>query len=114
MKETPEALLDAADRFAEATRRPYQVEYVLLGQTNDTPRHASALAELLKGRRAHVSAIRWNPVPGMPFARPSDADAEAFVATLRDAGVSAQLRRTVGGEATAACGQLRSARGASR
>lgn len=110
-KETPEALLDAADRFVESTGRPYQVEYVLLGENNESERHARALAALLRGRRAHVSAIRWNPVPGMPFQRPSDAAATAFIGTLRDAGISAQLRRTVGGEKTAACGQLRSARG---
>jgi 23S rRNA (adenine2503-C2)-methyltransferase len=106
----PAALLDAADRYAVATRRPYQVEYVLLAGVNDGPAEASALAALLAGRRAHVSAIRWNAVAGMPFGTPTAEAATSFVATLRAAGISATLRRTVGGEATAACGQLRAAR----
>lgn len=109
-KADPVDLLDAADRFAARTRRPYQVEYVLLGGVNDQPEHARRLASLLAGRRAHVSAIRWNAVEGMEYRTPEDGAAEGFVETLREAGVSAQLRRTVGGEATAACGQLRARR----
>lgn len=110
-KQRPDALLDAADRFSAATRTPYQVEYVLLGGENDAPEDAERLAALLDGRRAHVSVIAWNCVPGMPFESPSQSRAEAFVETLRAGGASATLRRTVGGEATAACGQLRASAG---
>ena len=102
----PIALLDAADRFAARHRRPYQVEYVLLGGVNDSLGHGLELAEALAGRRAHVSLIAWNAVPGMAFVPPREEDARAFVDVLRDAKVSTNLRRTVGGEAVAACGQL--------
>lgn len=103
----PVDLLDAADRFAVKTRKPYQVEYVLLGGVNDSHADAESLAELLRGRRVHVSLIRWNPVEGMPFRTPSMERAREFVDVLRDGGVSTNLRRTMGGESTAACGQLR-------
>jgi len=107
----PAELLDACDAHSTATGgRPYQVEYVLLGGVNDAPAHAAALSDLLHGRRAHVSLIAWNAVPGLPFAAPSPPRAAAFLATLRRAGVSAALRRTLGAPATAACGQLRASR----
>ena len=106
----PTDLLDAADRFSVKTRRPYQVEYVLLGGVNDARADAEALGRLLDGRRVHVSLIRWNPVAGMAFETPPMERAREFVDVLRDAGVSTNLRRTMGGESTAACGQLRAGR----
>lgn len=106
----PLALLAAADAHAAATRRPYQVEYVLLGGVNDGAEHARDLAAALQGRRAHVSLIPWNRVDEQPFDAPSPDAATSFVDTLRAAGISATLRRTVGAAAHAACGQLRNSR----
>jgi len=103
----PLDLLAAADAHAVATRRPYQVEYVLLGGVNDSTAQARDLAAALHGRRAHVSLIPWNPVAEQSFAPPVPGAAAEFLAVLRAAGVSAVLRRTVGSEAHAACGQLR-------
>lgn len=103
----PLALLAAADAHAAATGRPYQVEYVLLGGINDAATQAQDLARALRGRRAHVSLIPWNPVAEQGFAAPGEDAREIFLAKLREAGVSAVLRRTVGGDAHAACGQLR-------
>lgn len=108
-KVDPGALLDAADRFVAATGRAYQVEYVLLAGLNDAPADAEALATLMHGRRAHVSVIRWNAVAGMPFVTPDVERTYGFLRVLHDRGVSARLRRTVGSESTAACGQLRGA-----
>jgi len=103
----PLELLAAADRFQAATGRFYQVEYVLLGGVNDSRADARELARALKGRRAHASLIGWNPVPGMAFEPPTPETVRAFLEVLREEGVSCTLRRTVGAEATAACGQLR-------
>ncbi len=103
----PLSLLDAADRFRATTGRSYQVEYVLLGGVNDGRADARELARALRGRRGHVSLIAWNPVPGMPFERPSQAAIRAFLEVLHEEGTSVTLRKTVGEEATAACGQLR-------
>lgn len=106
-KVDPADLLAAADRYAAASGRAYQVEYVLIGGVNDSPRQAAEFAEALQGRRAHVSLIPWNTVPGMDFESPADGHAAKFAATLHQAGVSVRLRNTVGGSAQAACGQLR-------
>lgn len=103
----PSSLLDAADAYAEASGRAYQVEYVLLGGRNDSAEQAHDLAEALQGRRAHVSLIPWNAVDEVDYASPAPGAAEAFRDTLRRAGVSVVLRRTLGGSADAACGQLR-------
>ncbi len=107
---SPASLVEAADRFSERMRRPYQVEYVLLRGVNDSSADAAALARLLVGRWCHVSVIRWNPVEGMDFDPPSREAARAFVARLHSSDVSARLRTTVGGDTTAACGQLRAGR----
>lgn len=103
----PVDLLNAADAYTASSRRPYQVEYVLLGGRNDSVAQAKALADALQGRRAHVSLIPWNAVDEVDYASPVPGAAEAFRDTLRAAGVSVVLRRTLGGSADAACGQLR-------
>jgi len=103
----PEKLLEAADAWVAATGRSYQVEYVLLGGVNDSRADARALARALRGRRAHVSLLAWNPVPDLPFQVPAQARVRAFLEVLHEEGTSCTLRRTVGAESTAACGQLR-------
>lgn len=103
----PTELLDAADDHARVTGRPYQVEYVLLGGVNDSMKQAADLACALQGRRAHVSLIPWNTVGEVGFQSPARGGAEAFRDRLRSEGISVVLRRTLGGSADAACGQLR-------
>lgn len=103
----PRSLLEAADAFYRRTGRSYQVEVVLLAGLNDSRADARELARALRGRRAHLSLIAWNPVPGLPFERPSQAAVRAFLEVLHEEGTSCTLRRTVGGAAEAACGQLR-------
>ena len=78
----PSELLDAADRFSAQTRRPYQVEYVLLGGINDVRADGKALGKLPHRRRVHVSLNRWNPVAGMPFETPPMELAREFVDVL--------------------------------
>lgn len=99
--------LDEADALFAATGREYTVEYVLLDGVNDAPEQARALGALLRRRRCHVNLIPWNPVAGMAFHRPPRERQEGFARALRDAGVSVTLRRSLGREADAACGQLR-------
>lgn len=103
----PRELLEAADRYQARTRRAYQVEYVLLQGVNDSRADAREMARALRGRRAHLSLIPWNPVAGMPFETPAQDRVRAFLEVLHDEEVSCTLRRTVGAEAHAACGQLR-------
>ncbi len=101
------AVMEAADDYFRATGRRVTYEYVMLGGVNDRPRHATALGRLLKGRKAHVNLIPYNPVAGLPFVRPEPEDVRRFQATVQDFGVAVTVRRTKGRAIDAACGQLR-------
>ena len=88
---------------------PITVEYVLLAGWNDAPHDAVALARLIRGLRAKVNAIPFNPDPNLPpwMKRPTDAAIDHFVDTLVRNGVAGTVRRSKGREIAAACGQLR-------
>jgi 23S rRNA (adenine2503-C2)-methyltransferase len=102
-----EAVLEAADVYFERTGRQVTYEYVLLSEVNDRPGDARALARLLALRRSHVNLIPYNPVPGLPFERPSADAVRRFTKILRAGGVSVTVRKTKGQQVDAACGQLR-------
>ena len=107
-------ILEAADYFFEKTGRQVTFEYVLLGGLNDGPAEARQLADLLRGRQAHVNLIPFNDVAGLPYRRPAPEAQQTFVDALRRAGVSVKVRKRKGAEIDAACGQLRRAVGSSR
>lgn len=100
-------VLAAGDRWFAKTGREVTYEYVLLGGTNDSEGHATRLAERLRGRRATVNLIPYNPVDAAGYARPGAESAERFRRTLSDSGVVATVRWSRGLESDAACGQLR-------
>ena len=100
-------VIAAGDNWFEVTGREMTYEYVLLGDENDTPRHARALAARLRGKRCMVNLIPYNPVPGDTYHRPHQADVEGFKADLEDAGIVATVRWSRGLDSDAACGQLR-------
>jgi 23S rRNA (adenine2503-C2)-methyltransferase len=100
-------ILAASDDFFAKTGRQVTFEYVVLGKLNDQPVHAKQLVGLLRGRKAHVNLIPWNDVEGLPYRRPADEDLNAFIAELRQNGISVKVRKRKGSEIDAACGQLR-------
>ncbi len=100
-------ILDAADRYFEASGRRLTFEYVLLGEVNDDVQQARQLAALLRGRPALLNVIPYNPVPGLGYQMPSPATQQKFLATLRSAGINVQVRERKGNAIDAACGQLR-------
>jgi 23S rRNA (adenine2503-C2)-methyltransferase len=100
-------VMEAADAYFQATGRQVTFEYVLLRGVNDRPEDADALAALLEWRKAHVNLIPYNPVPGLPFERPTPDAVRRFAATLKARRVSVTVRKTKGREIDAACGQLR-------
>ncbi len=101
------AVLEAADFYFQTTGRQVTYEYVLLHDINDRFRDALALAQRLRGRKAHVNLIPYNPVAGLPFERPQPGAIRRFVTILHEQGVSATVRKTKGQAIDAACGQLR-------
>ncbi|MDF1800381.1 MAG: radical SAM protein [Planctomycetota bacterium] len=102
-------VLGAGDRWFRATGREVTYEYVLLGGSNDSLRHAEGLAKRLRGRRATVNLIPYNVTGGHddPFRRPSREAVDAFAESLNEAGVVATVRWSRGHAGDAACGQLR-------
>jgi 23S rRNA (adenine2503-C2)-methyltransferase len=101
------AILAAADEFFERTGRRVTYEYVLLSGINDRPEDARRLVRLLRGRPALVNLIPYNPVPELPYRRPSPGVTARFAAALTDGGLNANIRHRKGDRISAACGQLR-------
>ena len=104
---TIDELIDSCRYYFEKTGREITLEYVLLDRVNNLPSHADALAEVAGRLRCNVNLLRYNPVKGLSFVRPSGESAHAFQLRLRERGVNAQLRTSRGSEVDAACGQLR-------
>jgi 23S rRNA (adenine2503-C2)-methyltransferase len=84
-------------------------EYVMLKGVNDSPAEARALVRLLKGIPAKVNLIPFNPWPGAPFERSTEAAIAAFSDIVFNAGYAAPVRTPRGQDIMAACGQLKSA-----
>ena len=101
------AVVEAADYYFLTTGRRVSFEYVLLRGINDRQEDAQALGKLLRLRKAHVNLIPYNPVPGLPYERPSPEVIRKFVETVDNYGVAVTVRKTKGREIDAACGQLR-------
>jgi 23S rRNA (adenine2503-C2)-methyltransferase len=104
-------VLQAADRYFEASGRRLTFEYVLLGEVNDSVQCAQQLAALLRRRPVLLNVIPYNPVEGLPYQTPSANRLRQFRDTLEREGVNVQFRLRKGGEIDAACGQLRRNRG---
>jgi 23S rRNA (adenine2503-C2)-methyltransferase len=105
-----DAILTAADYFAERTKRQVTFEYVLLRDINDSAEHARQLARLLGERPAHVNLIPYNPVADLRYDTPRSDSSRHFAEVLRRAGLSVKIRKTKGRKIDAACGQLRLSR----
>lgn len=104
-----EEVLAAGDRYAAKTGRRVTYEYTLIAGVNDQPAQARELAALLRGRLANVNLIPVNPVPERGLNRPDPARIDAFLRGLQDGGINATVRREMGTQIRAACGQLRHA-----
>lgn len=106
-------LLSACRSYYETTGRRISFEYTLIRGENDTEETAGTLARVLKnafkGTDAplHVNLIRINTVRERNFTRGSEASVKAFAAVLEKAGITATVRRRLGADVNAACGQLR-------
>lgn len=100
-------VLEACDYYFEKTGRRITFEYSLVKGQNDSYSEALALARLLHGRNCHVNLIPVNPIKERDYER-SDAElVEKFKNTLEKNGVTATVRRSMGRDIDAACGQLR-------
>ena len=100
-------LIAACKRYTEATHRRITFEYSLFAGKNDSEAHAKALARLIAGMLCNVNLIAANEFPGSDYRRSSKDYVRRFQQTLESAGINATLRREMGTDIMAACGQLR-------
>ena len=102
-----EQLMNACKEYTKATSRRITFEYSLFAGVNDTPECARELVKLLKGGLYHVNLISANKVPGTVFQSASPAKVKQFRDILTSGGINATIRREMGSDIMAACGQLR-------
>ncbi len=99
-------LLDECRRYYRATGEKITMEYVLLKGVTDQIDHAKQLVKLLKDIPCKINLIPFNEHPGSGFERPDDATVQAFHTEAMRLGAQVLLRRTMGRDIFAACGQL--------
>lgn len=110
-----DALLNACRDYFNATGRRISFEYTLIAGENDSTEDALTLADVLNSKLRskketmpiHVNLIPVNPVKERDFKKSGSAQIKKFAATLEAHGIRATVRRTLGADINASCGQLR-------
>lgn len=100
-------LIKACKYYADTTGRRITYEYALINGVNDSDLHAQSLVNLIKGTLCHVNLIPVNPVEGTGYKQSSDKRLRAFVNILEKGRITVTVRRTLGSDISASCGQLR-------
>ena len=100
-------LMKACRDYTENTHRRITFEYALIRGVNDSPENAEELADHLKGWLTHVNLIPLNEVKGRDYRTAEGSSVLAFRKVLENRGVAVTVRRTLGSDIDAACGQLR-------
>lgn len=104
---TIEELLTACKDYIKKTGRRISFEYALIYGKNDSYEDALALAKLLRGMIAHVNLIPVNEIKEKEYKKASEKSIEKFMNTLNSMGIVTTVRRELGSDIDAACGQLR-------
>ena len=106
-KYTISELIDACKYYCAQNNRRMNFEYALILGENDTNKNAEELAKLLKGMICFVNLIPVNEIKENDFKRTSDEGVKAFAEKLKKEGIDTTIRRRLGTDIEAACGQLR-------
>ena len=100
-------LMDSCRRYYEKTGRRISFEYAMIDGVNDTEYHARLLAKRAKEVRGHVNLIPLNYVEEYKLKPSTPGHLKAFIKILEDEGVNVTVRRRLGSDVDASCGQLR-------
>ena len=100
-------LLNACKDYIKVTNRRISFEYAMISGVNDSDECARELASKLKGMLCHVNLIPVNSVKERSYRKSSKDRMEAFIRILAKYGINATVRRTLGSDINASCGQLR-------
>ena len=100
-------IMKAVRYYLKETNRRITFEYVLMRDVNDLDEHAYQLAKLIKGMNCHVNLIPMNPVDELSVNRSTKQQIMRFKEILENEKVNVTVRREMGANIDAACGQLR-------
>lgn len=100
-------LIDACKYYFEKTGRRISFEYSLIKGVNDSIKNAEELAKLVKPLNAHVNLIPVNNVEERDYKQGTKDEINSFLKRLTDLGINATIRRELGSDISASCGQLR-------
>ncbi|MBQ5883746.1 MAG: 23S rRNA (adenine(2503)-C(2))-methyltransferase RlmN, partial [Clostridia bacterium] len=100
-------LLKACKIYGDKTSRRISFEYAMIKGVNDSPECARELSKKLKGILCHVNLIPANEVPEKGHERSDDNNINNFKNILEKSGLTVTIRRTLGSDINASCGQLR-------
>ncbi len=100
-------LLEACSEYQKTTGRRLSFEYSLINGVNDSRENARELASKIKPLHAHINLIPVNNVEERDFKKGTKDEINAFLQCLTEMGVNATIRRELGADISASCGQLR-------
>ncbi len=100
-------LIDACKKYIVKTGRRITFEYAMISGVNDTERHAKALCKHIEGMLCHVNLIPVNKIENNKYNRSKKENIEKFEQIVSQKGISVTVRRELGPDIQAACGQLR-------
>lgn len=100
-------LMEACRIYFKKTGRRVSYEYTMIGGISDKKEQAEELSRLLRGQPAHVNLIPLNPIEGNKLLASNHTTMQAFANILEENGITATIRRRLGSDIEAACGQLR-------
>ncbi|MFA7075354.1 MAG: 23S rRNA (adenine(2503)-C(2))-methyltransferase RlmN [Candidatus Izemoplasmatales bacterium] len=100
-------VIEASKDYFEVTKRRITFEYILLKGVNDEIEHANQLSDLIRGINCYVNLIPYNPVNEFGYEKTDEKRADKFYQQLVKRGINVTLRKEMGSDIDAACGQLR-------
>ncbi|MCQ4921843.1 23S rRNA (adenine(2503)-C(2))-methyltransferase RlmN [Tissierella carlieri] len=102
-----EELIKACKFYSEMTNRRITFEYTLINNVNDRDKDIKELIKILEGLNCHINLIPLNPIQEFEKDRPSRENIERVQARLSKSNIAVTIRREMGGDISASCGQLR-------
>jgi len=100
-------LIDACKYYQSITGRRISFEYILIDKLNDTKQHATELVRLTRGMLSHINLIPANFVKESNFKKSDNSRVQVFKQELEKSGMAVTIRRELGSDISASCGQLR-------
>ena len=100
-------LMEDVKYYEKVADRRVTFEYILLKDVKDSLENAKELAKVIRGTKAYVNLIPFNPIKELQYNRSSDKTIRAFFNSLNNLGINCTIRKEFGTDIDAACGQLR-------